>query len=103
MLLTVKIETAPRLGVSVPEIAVVGEGDARYVYVLGAGSKVKRVAVRTGQRSGGRIEILEGLKAGERVVTEGVVKVTDGMKVKLAGPDAGAKAAGGGASGAPPR
>jgi membrane fusion protein (multidrug efflux system) len=96
MLLTVRIETKPRVGLSVPELAIVGEGDARYVYVVGADDKVKRTAVRTGLRSAGRIEILEGLAPGQKVVTEGVVKLADGMKVRLAGPDAGRQAAGGG-------
>ncbi len=101
MLLTVRIETRPRVGLSVPELAIVGEGDARYVYVVGADGKVKRTAVRTGLRSAGRIEILEGLRPGQKVVTEGVVKLADGMKVRLVGPDAGQRtkglqAAGGG-------
>jgi membrane fusion protein, multidrug efflux system len=86
MLLTVAIESAPRLGLSVPELAVVGEGEARYVYAVGPGGQVKRTPVRTGTRMAGRIEILEGLRPGQRVVTEGVVKVSDGMKVRLAGP-----------------
>lgn len=85
MLLTVGIETAPRLALSVPELAVVGEGEARFVYTLGAGQKATRRPVRTGTRSAGRIEILEGLKPGEPVVTEGVVKLTDGMRVRVAG------------------
>jgi membrane fusion protein, multidrug efflux system len=99
MLLTVAIETSPRLGLSVPELAVVGEGDQRFVYVVGKDGKVKRTAVKTGLRSAGRIEILEGLKPGQPVVTEGVVKLADGMKVKVAGPDAGARAAGGAGAG----
>lgn len=85
MLLTVAIETAPRLAVSVPELAVVGEGEARFVYVVEEQNRAQRRPVRTGMRSNGRIEILEGLTAGERVVTEGVVKVADGMEVRLAG------------------
>ncbi|MEA3011329.1 MAG: rane fusion protein multidrug efflux system [Sphingomonadales bacterium] len=95
MLLTVAIETAPRLGLSVPELAIVGEGDQRFVYVVGSDGKAKRTPVKTGLRSAGRIEILEGLEPGARVVTEGVVKLADGMKVKVAGPNAGGKAAGG--------
>lgn len=86
MLLTVAIETAPRMGLSVPELAVVGEGDRRFVYVVGDDAAAKRTEVRTGLRSNGRIEILQGLRPGQRVVTEGVVKLTDGMKVRLAGP-----------------
>lgn len=84
MLLTVDIETAPRMSLSVPELAVIGEGDQRFVFTIAADGTAKRIPVRTGLRSGGRIEIVEGLKPGQQVVTEGVVKVADGMKVRLA-------------------
>jgi membrane fusion protein (multidrug efflux system) len=86
MLLTVAIETTPRMSLSVPELAVVGEGDRRFVYVVGAGNAVHRTEIKAGLRSAGRIEILHGLKPGDSVVTDGVVKLSDGMKVKLAGP-----------------
>ncbi|HEX8262011.1 MAG TPA: efflux RND transporter periplasmic adaptor subunit, partial [Allosphingosinicella sp.] len=85
MLLTVAIETSPRLGLSVPELAVIGEGDSRFVYTVDGSGTARRTAVRTGLRTAGRVEILEGLKPGQKVVTEGVVKLTDGMKVRLAG------------------
>ncbi|MES2904194.1 MAG: efflux RND transporter periplasmic adaptor subunit [Pseudomonadota bacterium] len=84
MLLTVGIDTAPRAGLSVPELAVVGEGDRRYVYLVDAQGKAKRTEVRTGTRMAGRIEIVSGLREGQKVVTEGVIKLTDGMKVKVA-------------------
>ena len=86
MLLTVAIETAPRMSLSVPELAVIGEGDTRFVYVVGEDGTAKRQQVRTGLRQAGRIEIVEGLQPGQKVITEGVVKVADGMKVRLAGP-----------------
>jgi membrane fusion protein (multidrug efflux system) len=85
MLLTVGIETAPRLSLSVPELAVVGEGDNRFVYVIDRDT-ARRAPVRTGVHSNGRIEILQGLRAGQQVVTEGVVKLSDGMKIRQAGP-----------------
>jgi membrane fusion protein, multidrug efflux system len=84
MLLSVAIETSPRMSLSVPELAVIGEGDSRFVYVVEKDT-AKRRQVRTGLRSGGRVEILEGLRPGEPVVTEGVVKLSDDMKVRLAG------------------
>jgi membrane fusion protein (multidrug efflux system) len=93
MLLTVVIETAPRTGISVPELAVVGEGERRFVYVVDKGM-AKRVEVRTGLRANGRVEILEGLKPGQPIVTEGVVKLSDNMKVRLAGPNGAGRAAG---------
>ncbi|HLL29949.1 MAG TPA: efflux RND transporter periplasmic adaptor subunit [Allosphingosinicella sp.] len=85
MLLSVAIETSPRLGLSVPELAIVGEGDARFVYTLDSGGTARRTPVRTGLRSAGRVEILEGLTPGQKVVTEGVVKLSEGMKVRVAG------------------
>lgn len=85
MLLTVKIESDPRTAVSVPELAIVGEGEDRFVYTIAPGEKAKRTPVRTGMRMNGRVEVVAGLKPGQKVVTEGVVKVADGMKVNLAG------------------
>lgn len=83
MLLTVGIVSAARESLAVPELAVVGEGERSFVFVVDGGV-ARRVAVRTGIRDGLKIEILEGLKPGQRVVTEGVVKLTDGQKVRLA-------------------
>ncbi len=85
MMLNVGIENAPRMGLSVPELAVIGEGDQRFVYAVDGDGRARRTPVRTGARLGGRIEILAGLRPGQRVVTEGVVKVADGMQVRLAG------------------
>jgi membrane fusion protein (multidrug efflux system) len=85
MLLTVVIESAPRTAPAVPELAVVGQAEQRFVFVVGPGDKVKRVLVKTGVRDRGLIEIVEGLKPGQKVVSEGVVKVSDGIQVRLAG------------------
>jgi len=85
MLLTVSIESAARTSASVPELAIVGEAERSYVFVVGPDNVAKRTQVRVGSRQNGRVEILEGLQPGQRIVTEGVVKITDGMKVSLAG------------------
>ena len=85
MLLTVGIENAPRMALSVPELAVVGEGETRFVYTIDPQGRARRTPVRTGVRAGGRVEIVEGLRPGQRVITEGIVKVTDGAQVRLAG------------------
>ncbi|WP_129792986.1 efflux RND transporter periplasmic adaptor subunit [Sphingosinicella sp. CPCC 101087] len=85
MLLTVTIENSPRMALSVPELAVIGEGDQRFVYTVDGEGVARRTLVRTGIRFGGRVEILGGLRPGQRVITEGVVKVTDGVAVRLAG------------------
>lgn len=84
MLLTVRIEASARNAPSVPELALVGEGEQTFVYTVEEG-KAKRIAVKTGLRQDGRVEITQGLANGARVVTEGVVKITDGQRVTFAG------------------
>ena len=85
MLMSVAIQSSTRSALSVPELAVLGEGGNRYVFVVGEGNRVRRTEVRTGAHVGGRVEIIAGLRPGQRVVTEGIIKVTDGMQVRLEG------------------
>ena len=42
--------------------------------------------VETGTRMFGSVEVLDGIEAGERVVSEGIVKLRDGVRVRLAEP-----------------
>jgi membrane fusion protein (multidrug efflux system) len=82
MLLRVNIESSPRMGLAVPELAVVAQGERNFVFVIGPAKKVKQVPVVLGGRQDGAIEIRQGLHAGQQVVGEGVVKVTDGATVR---------------------
>ncbi|PJI90467.1 efflux RND transporter periplasmic adaptor subunit [Sphingomonas koreensis] len=86
MLLTVTIESAERTVPAVPELALVGEGENMFVFTVENG-KAKRVQVRTGLRQNGMVEIVDGLRAGQRVVTEGVVKIADGQAVRTGAAD----------------
>jgi membrane fusion protein (multidrug efflux system) len=89
MLLTVSVMARQRQSLSVAELSVVGDGDERFVFII-EDRTAKRTKVSTGIRQDGRVEILGGVKPGQKVVTEGVVKLTDGVTVRLAGdkPDA---------------
>lgn len=93
MLLTVSVVSRQRQSLALPELAVVGDGDDRYAFLL-EGRTVKRVKVDTGIRQNGLVEITGGLKPGQMVVTDGVVKLNDGVTVRLKGdkPKAAAKA-----------
>lgn len=75
MLMTVSISANPREGLTVPELAVVGEGAASYVWKVNNANEVARTTVKTGARRDGRIEILSGLAQGDRIVSEGTVKI----------------------------
>lgn len=84
MLMTVRVSSQERQANAVPELAVTGRGDARFVFVVTPDKKAKQVAVKTGLRDAGLIEVT-GLPPGSKVIGDGVVKVSDGMAVRLRG------------------
>lgn len=59
-------------------------GDSVFVVESGAqGLTVQRRQVKTGETREGRVQIIEGLKAGERVVSAGQVKLRNDMPVRI--------------------
>lgn len=91
MLLTVSVVARQRQSLAVPELAVVGDGEENFLFVV-TDRKAKRVKVGTGIRQNGLVEILDGVRPGQQVVTDGVVKLTDGVPVRLPGDKAGPSA-----------
>jgi membrane fusion protein (multidrug efflux system) len=86
MLMTVEVRSNPRTALAVPEIAILDQIDGAYVYRVAAGEAgqaVELVRIRTGQRSGGMAEVLEGLNIGDQVVTEGLQNVRPGQPVQI--------------------
>lgn len=79
---------------TVAEEALVPSGSEQFVFRVAEG-KAQRVKVRTGKRQGTRVEVLEGLQAGDLVVTAGQIKLRDGASVKVIDPAAQAAASGG--------
>ena len=65
----------------VPQVAVQELQSAKYVLVIGSDNKVAQRTVKVSDRYEDSYIVTEGLKAGERVVTEGVQKVRPGMVV----------------------
>jgi Cu(I)/Ag(I) efflux system membrane fusion protein len=70
MFVEVSIVTAARKALTVPTEAVIQTG-TRSVVIVMDGERFRAAAVKTGLEAAGRTEILEGLKAGERVVASG--------------------------------
>jgi membrane fusion protein (multidrug efflux system) len=97
----------------IPEEAIIPQGGRAFVVKVVAGDKPdtlvsERVAVKVGLRQPGKVEILEGLAAGDTVVTAGHQRLQkDGTAVRvvdLSQPGGGGKPAAGpgaGAAGAP--
>ena len=83
MMLNVTIEMQDRDAILVPESAVFSIGEKHHVFLLVEGDKVKQTSVEIGLRQNGCVEITNGLKANETIITEGVVKLSDGDKVSI--------------------
>lgn len=66
--------TAQAGTVSIPASALVQRGEVSGVYVI-AGNRIALRQVRLGQRSGDRVEVLAGLKAGDVVAADPVAAV----------------------------
>lgn len=83
--------------VLVPEQALLQDGNVRYVYTIVDG-KAHRVEIKTGLRVPGKLEVTEGLKAGDVVITAGQTKpmMSEGLPVQ-AMPAGGAQGAQAGA------
>ena len=68
-------------GILVPETSIVPMGQEQFVFVLDDG-KVRLTKLKTGQRRAGLVEVAQGLEATSVIVTEGALKLRDGMSVK---------------------
>lgn len=54
----------------IPEQALMQDGDVRFVYTVVDG-KASRTVIKTGTRIPGKVQVLDGLKAGDVVITAG--------------------------------
>lgn len=72
--------------VAVPSQAVQHSQQGTYVYVVGADQHVQLRRVALGQEVGGFVAVTRGVAAGERVVTDGFLRLTPGAAVEIAPP-----------------
>jgi membrane fusion protein (multidrug efflux system) len=83
MFLTVTLLKENIEALMVPEQALVPERSTQSVYIIGPENIVEQRQVKTGRRRPGEVEILAGLEAGDRVITEGTQKAREGQAVTI--------------------
>ncbi len=76
-------ETGRGQALTLPQTAVLLREGFSWVFVVGDDSRVRQLKVSTGRRSGDRIEIVEGLAPGSRVVVAGGGFLADGDLVRV--------------------
>ena len=67
----------------VPQSCVMEIQDKKFMYTVGKDSKVKYTEIKVApQNDGNNYVVTEGLNVGDRYVTNGITKLTDGMEIK---------------------
>ena len=69
----------------VSQSALMTDAEGELVYVIGDDGKAQKRRIKVGDIENGRVEIHTGVAAGERVVVEGVLRLTEGVKVRMVG------------------
>ncbi len=86
MFIEVELTRPGRDAVQVPAAAVQREGATPFVFVHRGGDEFRRVDVRLGRESGGVVEVVEGLEAGQPVVAAGgFILKSELLKDQMAG------------------
>jgi membrane fusion protein (multidrug efflux system) len=88
MMMRVNVQLGLREAPAAPEAAVQYEGEGAFVYRIAngeRGSTAQRVEVETGAVQGGFVEIISGLRVGERIVGSGLNRIQPGAPISTGG------------------
>lgn len=82
-------KSSPRAALTVPREALVDTGNTQYVYVMKSNEVYEPRSVLVGVRQTDKVEILQGLSEGERVVAAGVFLLDSESRLRASGGQAG--------------
>ena len=72
----------------IPQSCVSEVQDKKFVYLLGSDNKVKYTEIKVdAQNDGKNYVVIDGLKTGDKYVTNGITKLSDGMEIKPITPE----------------
>ncbi len=83
MFMSIELVLEERDAITVPEEAVISEGDRSYVFTVSDDDTVKKREVSTGIWRDGRVEVLNGIDDGASIVTSGLQGLADGAAVRF--------------------
>ena len=84
-LMTVKVIYEEINQIGVPESAVTIQGNTAFVYIVNNNTAEKK-NIKMGKRNFGKVSIISGINEGDIVISEGVSKVRNKVKVKIINP-----------------
>lgn len=74
--------TGSRKSLLIPKKALIRRGQLEEVFILDTANLARLRLIKTGESLGDRMEVLSGLREGEWIITDGLERVTDGIKVE---------------------
>ncbi len=83
MLLDIKIIYGKKEQLGIPENSLLIQGETAFVYKVLEDNTVNKIKVKIGKRNFGKISIIDGLSLGDKIITEGISKVRDKIKIKI--------------------
>ena len=81
-LLEIELLYKEKDALSIPDTALLMDGNKSFVYKIIENNITKKTEVKTGFRDQENLEIISGLSQGDKVVAEGLTKIRPNMKVK---------------------
>ena len=81
-LLDIKLFYNEKKALSVADTSIIFEDEKKFIYKVLDNNKIDKIEVVTGVRKDGNLEVLEGLKENDKIVKEGLSRLSKGMTVK---------------------
>ncbi|OUW73885.1 MAG: hypothetical protein CBD76_02245 [Pelagibacteraceae bacterium TMED216] len=81
-LMTVKVIYDEVNQIGVPESSIVIQGDTAFVYIV-KNELAQKKFIELGKRNFGKVSILSGVDEGDIIISEGISKARDNIKVKI--------------------
>tara|TARA_X000000368_G_C22901634_1_gene654337 strand:- start:46 stop:912 length:867 start_codon:yes stop_codon:yes gene_type:complete len=81
-LLDIKLFYNEKKALSVADTSIIFEDEKKFIYKILDNNKIEKIEIVTGIRKDGNLEILKGLEENDRIVKEGLTRLSKGMTVK---------------------
>ena len=81
-LLDIELLYNEKEALSVADTSIIFEDEKKFVYKVLDNNKLEKTEIKTGVRKEGNLEVLEGLESNDKVVKEGLTRLSNGMVVK---------------------
>ena len=81
-LLDIKLFYNEKKALSVADTSIIFEDKKKFIYKVLENNKISKVEIVTGIRKDGNLEVIEGLEENDKIVKEGLSRLSKGMTVK---------------------